>query len=160
LAQPRDPNRLPYDSIQAFWTAPGIAQLHLYYRLTMQNGDDLLNTVLAQRGNPEFNNPGGLAVPTIDFGKIGGPVFFLIAGLIIGMAYRSWRSGQPTGLLVYPVFFTGLLELPRYLYWTQGRVFPAMVFLLVVSALMHRSSRAHFVQSSWLRSSQPERLRQ
>jgi hypothetical protein len=152
LTQPRDPNRLPYDSIQAFWTAPGISQLHLYYRLTKQNGDDLLNTVLSQRGNPEFNNPGGLAVPTIDFGRVGGAVFFFIAGLIIGLAYRSWRSGQPTGLLVYPVFFTGLLELPRYLYWTQGRVFPPLVFLVIVAAVMHRRGRPPMVLRSrrWL----------
>ena len=100
--------------------------------------------MLTQYGNPEFNNPGGLAVPVIDFGPVGALVFFLIAGVVIGFAYRSWRQGNPVGLLVYPVFFTGLLELPRYLYWTEGRVFPAMVFLLATAWFMTRSRRATF----------------
>lgn len=142
LAEPRDPNRLPYNTFEAVWTAPGVAQLKLYSRLSGQNGTALLNRVLTQRGNPEFNNPGGLAVPTVDLGAIGGIVFFLVAGVLIGLAYRSWQAGDPVGLLVYPVLFTGLLELPRYLYWTQGRVFPAFVFLLVTAAAMLRAGKA------------------
>ena len=134
-------SRLAYSSIEAFWTAPGIAQSKLYFRLTGHNGADLLNTVLAQYGNPEFNNPGGLAVPAIDFGPAGGVLFFLIAGLLVGFAYRSWRSGQPLGLLVYPVLFTGLLEIPRYLYWTQGRVFPPLVFLMILAVMLNRVRR-------------------
>jgi oligosaccharide repeat unit polymerase len=132
--------RLPYSSIEALWTAPGISQLNLYQRLTGVPGSDLLTTTLAQYGNPEFNNPGGLAVPLVDFGVAGGLLFFFVAGLVVGFTYRSWRSGLPLGLLLYPVIFTGLLELPRYLYWTQGRVFPAAVFLLVVAGLMTRAS--------------------
>ena len=146
LAQPHDANRLPYNSIEAFWTAPGISQLDLYHRLTGENGADLLTRTLAQYGNPEFNNPGGLAVPTIDFGRVGGAVFFLVAGLLVGLAYRSWVSGQPVGLLAYPVLFTGLLELPRYLYWTQGRVFPAMVFLLITAGVMHRAGKPKLIR--------------
>lgn len=142
--------RLPYSSIEAFWTAPGVAQLNLYHLLAGQNGSDLLNTTLAQYGNPEFNNPGGLAVPILDFGTVGGLAFFLVAGVVIGLAYRSWRSANPLGLLIYPVVFTGLLELPRYLYWTQGRVFPALVFLLATAGLMHRATQPklwHFKSS-------------
>ncbi|MCW2529029.1 MAG: hypothetical protein JWM76_3889 [Pseudonocardiales bacterium] len=153
LAQPADPHRLPYSSIEAFWTAPGISQLDLYHRLTGQNGSDLLNTVLNQHGNPEFNNPGGLSVPAVDFGPVGGVVFFLVVGLIIGLAYSSWRAARPVGLLVYPVMFTGLLELPRYLYWTQGRVFPAFVFLLVVAGLMTRATRPQISRNVSLRPS-------
>lgn len=138
--------RLPYDSIQGFWTSPGLSQLNLYPRLTGQGGPDALSTVLAQHGNPEFNNPGGLSVPIFDFGTLGGLAFFLIVGLIIGLAHRAFRAGQPVGLLVYPVLFTGLLELPRYLYWTQGRVVPGMLALLVVGIAMVRVSRPRLVR--------------
>lgn len=137
----RAPGRLPFDSIQGFWTAPGISQLNLYPRLSGQQGGDLLNNVLAQYGNPEFNNPGGLAVPVIDFGVVGGVLFFLVAGVLIGFAYRGWRAGNPGGLLLYPVLFTGLLELPRYLYWTQGRVVPAYLVLGITALLMVRAGR-------------------
>ena len=132
--------RLPYASLEAFWTAPGVAQAHLYPRLAGQGGGDALKTVLQQHGNPEFNNPGGLAVPLFDFGVVGGLVFFLIVGIMIGLTFQSWRAGSAWGLLIYPVLFTGLLELPRYLYWTQGRVFPPLVFLLVLAAMMSRPS--------------------
>ncbi len=137
--------RLPYDSIQAFWTAPGISQLNLYELLSHQGGSDLLNTVLAQYGNPEFNNPGGLATPFIDFGHVGGFVFFFLCGLVVGTAYTGWRSGRPVGLLTYPVMFTGLLELPRYVYWTQGRVVPAAVVLLVLASVMNRAPQRSLV---------------
>ncbi len=140
LAHTDGVSRLPYSSFEAFWTAPGISQFDLYHRLTGQNGSDLLNSVLTQYGNPEFNNPGGLAVPVVDLGPVGGMVFFFVAGLLIGLSYRSWKSGQPLGLLIYPVLFIGLLELPRYLYWTQGRVFPALVFLSITAALMSRAT--------------------
>jgi hypothetical protein len=33
---------------------------------------------------------------------------------------------------VYPVLFIGLLELPRLLYWPQGRAFPSIAAALVV----------------------------
>lgn len=131
--------RLPYDSIQGIWTSPGPAQLDLYHRLTGANGQDVLNTVLAQHGTPEFNNPGGLAVPLFDFGTTGGLVYFFVFGIVIGYAYRSFRAGNPVGLLIYPVLFTGLLELPRYVYWTEGRVVPAYLALLVIAALMSRN---------------------
>ena len=41
---------------------------------------------------------------------------------------------------MYPVLFTGLLELPRYVYWTQGRVVPAFVVLLVLAHGMRRAT--------------------
>jgi oligosaccharide repeat unit polymerase len=129
-------HRLPYDSIQGLWTSPGPAQLDLYHRLTGVNGPDVLNTVLAQHGNPEFNNPGGLASPLFDFGVPGGLLFFFVAGVLVGLAYRSFRSGRPVGLLIYPVLFTGLLELPRYVYWTEGRVVPAYLVLFVTAYLI------------------------
>lgn len=138
--------RLPYASIEGFWTSPGIAQLNLYQHLTGQGGSDLLNQTLTQYGNPEFNNPGGLAVPLVDFGPVYGMVFFLIVGLMIGLVYRAWRAGQVAGLLIYPVLFTGLLELPRYLYWTQGRVVPSYLVLGITAYLVrkaeHRVPRA------------------
>jgi len=133
--------RLPYDSFEAFWTAPGVSQLHLYQRVTGSYGSQLLDTVLTQHGNPEFNNPGGLAVPLLELGTVGGLIFFAIAGLLIGCAYRSFRAGEPVGLLLYPVAFTGLLELPRYVYWTQGRLTPAVVVLVVIGLRLRSADR-------------------
>jgi hypothetical protein len=132
------PGRLPYSSIEAFWTAPGVEQLGLYQRLTGVDPTVAYTTMLAQYGSPEFNNPGGLSLPLVDFGVPGGLVAFLLLGLLIGLLWTWFQDGAPYGLLLYPVAFTGLLELPRYLYVTQGRLVPPVFALLVVAHLMRR----------------------
>jgi hypothetical protein len=45
------------------------------------------------------------------------------------------------GVLLYPVLFTGLLEIPRYVYWTEGRVVPAYIALIIVAFLARRAAR-------------------
>jgi hypothetical protein len=135
-------SRLPYGSIEALWTAPGMSQIDLYGRLTGHTEPNDFGTVLTQHGNPEFNSPGGLAVPFVDYGTVGGLLFLFLAGLTLGVAYRSWRDGELWGALVYPVALTGLFELPRYLYWGQGRVAPAFVALFLVAWLAGRRRRA------------------
>jgi len=131
------PGRLPLDSIAAFWTAPGIAQLGLYDRLSAP-APAVSQDVLERFGNPEFNNPGGLTTPFVDFGTAGGFLFFVVAGLVIGLLFRGFLEGSPVGTLLYPMVVTGLLDLPRYLYWTQGRVVPAVLALLVVALYVGR----------------------
>lgn len=122
---------VPYVSIQALWDAPGISQLNLYGILNGGPPPDL-GQVLTQYGNPEFNNECGLCDPFVDWGPVGGLIFFLCAGLLIGLVYRGFCNGSPVSTLVYPTLVTGLFEIPRYMYWTQGRVFSALVALVVV----------------------------
>ncbi len=134
------PGRLPLDSLQAFWEAPVIAQLGLYDRLSapVPNSAD---QILERFGNPEFNNPGGLMTPFVDFGIVGGFVCFAVLGVVLGLLYRGFRDGTVFGALLYPVAFTGLLDLPRYLYWTQGRVTPALAGLVAVGFVLIRADR-------------------
>ena len=134
------PGRLPYDSVAAFWTAPGISSLGLYERWSAP-APAYAQDVLERYANPEFNNPGGLTTPFVDFGTVGGLVFFAVAGLVVGLLYRGMREGDITGSLLYPVAMTGLTDLPRLLYWSQGRVVPAVVALVAVSVVLHRARR-------------------
>jgi oligosaccharide repeat unit polymerase len=124
---------LPYGSVEALWTAPGLAQLDVYRRLTGISPTDTFAVIVAQQGNPEFNSPGGLAIPFVDYGTLGGLIFLFLAGLAVGFAYVRCRDGSGWAVLLYPVVVTGIFELPRYLYWGQGRVAPAIVALLVVN---------------------------
>lgn len=141
------PGRWPYDTMEGFWTAPGIEQFGLYTRLT---GHPLpysgkgsvvtpLTVMLTQHGNPEFNNPSGYVAPFIDYGMVGGLVFFALVGLLAGYLYRGFRVGAPFGLLLYPLVFTGLLELPRYMYWTQGRTIYSLLALIILAVLLRRT---------------------
>lgn len=134
------PGRLPRDSVLAFWEAPGVSQLGLYDRLSAPRPATSQN-ILERFGNPEFNNLGGVTTPFVDFGMLGGFVFFALVGLVLGLLYRGFRDGAVVGALLYPVALTGLLDLPRYLYWTQGRVVPAVACLLVVAAVLLRPDR-------------------
>ncbi|WP_234835059.1 O-antigen polymerase [Mycolicibacterium stellerae] len=140
------PNRLPYDTIEAFWAAPGIEQADLYVRLgghaepyNRGTPSSLYDSMLYQFGSPEFNNQSGYVGPFIDYGVVGGLIYFLVVGLIAGYLYRRFCRGDAFGLMFYPVVFVGLLEMPRYLYWAQGRTTYAWFGLLIVALLVSKS---------------------
>ena len=142
----RWPRRLPYDTMDGLWTAPGVEQFDLYQRLsghpppyTKSEWDSLYIGVLNHYGNPEFNSQSGYAGAFVDFGHFGGIVYFLFIGVIAGLLYRGFTHGRPPGLFLYPLVFVGLLELPRYIYWSYGRTIYAWLGLLIVIALVSRS---------------------
>jgi oligosaccharide repeat unit polymerase len=139
--------RLPYGTLEVLWTAPGISQLNLYAALTGRDDVQLSNDLLKQYGNPEFNSPGGLATPLVDYGIIGGFVFLFVLGLILGFIYRDCCDGRFYAILMYPPLVTGLFELPRYIYWTQGRLAVALVALAFVAARMKSAQEPTAVSS-------------
>lgn len=134
------PGRLPYTSLEAVWTAPGIDSIGLYDRLVGQDTDEAYTRILNTYASEEFNNPGGLPAPFIDFGRGGGLVVLLGIGVATGYGYRSFVEGRLGGVLLYPVVVTGLFELPRFLYWTLGRTVPIVLALLLVYRAVERST--------------------
>jgi hypothetical protein len=116
----------PIFTQQWLWKMPVIKNL-------MGDGADsaisAYGALLHTWANREFNNPGGLLLPFWDFGVIGGLLYWLLFGMFISFAYRSFRSGELLGFLLYPLCYVGLLELSRVLYLSDGRSFPSLVFL-------------------------------
>jgi len=104
--------------------------------------------VLETQANPALNSVGGVAGPFIDYGDVGGTIYFFLVGLFLGHLYRLFAAGRLFGLLLYPVFFIGLLELPRYLYWAQGRSSPAFLVLFLIGLVA--SARARFVRRMYV----------
>lgn len=142
------PGRVPYDTLEGFWTAPVIEQTHLYERVaghiapySRQADGSMYFNMLDHYGNQEFNNPSGYVGPFVDYGQLGGLVFFFIAGLAAGLLYQAFCQGKVFGLLLYPVVFTGLVELPRYIYWSQGRTAYTWIPLFIVIALAASAQR-------------------
>lgn len=136
---------VPYLSVQGVWEAPGVAQSGIYERLNPAGPPDM-KTIFTAYGNPEFNNPCGICLPVLDFGLSGALLFFAAFAVLVTLAYVAFLRGSPVGLLVYPALFTGLWELPRYLYWTQGRLLPTLVVLVAVGLAVARAgppSSAH-----------------
>lgn len=140
----RWPGRVPYDTLEVVWTAPGLENVYNTlppHRAAFPLGPTDYSTLLTQHGNPEFNNPSGYTGPFTDYGPYGGLVYLAIAGLVVGVTYRAFANGSLLGMLMYPIMFTGLLEMPRYLYWAQGRAAPAWVAMLVIGYLGMRLMR-------------------
>jgi hypothetical protein len=148
LDHQRYPGRLPYDTLEVLWTAPGVSQLHAYAALAGRDDVQFSNELLKQYGNPEFNSPGGLATPLVDYGVIGGLLFLFVLGVAVGLVYRDCCDGRTYAILLYPPLVTGLFELPRYIYWTQGRLAVALVALAIVAG---RVVKAHEASAASLR---------
>jgi hypothetical protein len=141
------PGRLPEQSLSALWTAPGIGDLGLYERWSATPPLDA-QLMLERYANPEFNNPGGVTTPFVDFGTVGGLLFFVGAGVVLGVLYRGLRDGRITGSLLYPLALTGVADMPRLLYWTQGRAVPSVLALVVVAVVLHRRRQVRWRPSA------------
>jgi hypothetical protein len=97
--------------------------------------------------NVEFNNADGMLFPLMDYGLAGGLLYWFVIGLTIGALYQLFLRKDPMGLLLYPVLYLGLIEVPLALYWGEGRAFPSLCLLIAAAALIRLMRN----QYSWLR---------
>ncbi|HEY3740742.1 MAG TPA: oligosaccharide repeat unit polymerase, partial [Bryobacteraceae bacterium] len=128
-----DPVWAPFASLHFLWRFPVISSLTqaIYPSLKLDNIDwDPYMQILDREANPEFNNSSALLPPVVDFGFAGALLFWLAAGLLCGLLYRWYVDGKIGGLLFYPVFFTGIIETTRIMYWGEGRA--AIVYLVLI----------------------------
>jgi len=153
-----DPVGAPFATLHFLWRFPLCSSLvaGLYPNLKLDNADfDPYMQILEREANPEFNNASGLLPPVVDFGIPGALLFWLLAGLLCGLLYRWFREGKVSGLLFYPLFFIGITETTRILYWGEGRVVTAYLVLLplawMCSAAARRERRAQ-QRMIWLQS--------
>jgi len=71
----------------------------------------------------EFNSNSGIYTPIADLGLHGALVYMLLIGIISGVCFRAYRSGQLFGVLLFPMFFITFLEIFRYPYLGAPRAF-------------------------------------
>jgi hypothetical protein len=133
---------LPYLTQEWLWHMPFVGDVGGSTSLIMgfQYG-----AILKGGGNPEFNNPGGLLLPILDYGVTFGLLYWCIFGFAIATVYRSFKRYEVLGLFLYPIVFVGLLELARFMYLTDGRTFPSLVLLGLAVILCSRRT----VAASW-----------
>ncbi|GGJ95901.1 O-antigen polymerase [Calditerricola satsumensis] len=127
---------LPYFTFEWFWRFPVLKQIFSYTDIANVDISELYDSLLFLYANPEFNNPSGILLPIVDFGIFGGLFVWVLLGFITGILYKWFTEGSIFGLFIYPIWFIGLLELPRILYWTSSRSFPTFIALLVVLFLL------------------------
>lgn len=80
--------------------------------------------------NPALNNISFVGLLPVDFTLALAPFAAFGMGLIASSLYASFMSGRMIGMLLYPSWFIGLLEIPRLYYWSDQRYFPVLGFLL------------------------------
>lgn len=121
---------VPLATLLAFWEFPLIEKSPFAYdKLVGQNTGQRWDELLTRHGSIELNNPGGLFQPTLDYGYLGGFVWWGFYGALCGWLHLRFLQGRMTGLLLYPVVITSLLELPRFLYLPHPRILPTLVLL-------------------------------
>jgi oligosaccharide repeat unit polymerase len=143
--------RLPLATIRFIGRFPILKESlpHFYYPYLAYVFGTIPNStymnLLSTSANPEFNNPGGIFSPIIDYGMGGGLLYWLLCGLICGYLYKEFKLRSVSGVFLYPALYISLLEATRAIYWADGRFFPGM-FLLVVGVLfLFRKSRTSHV---------------
>jgi hypothetical protein len=100
--------------------------------------------------NPEFNNSSGLYVPLFDYGTFLGIAVWAAIGALSGYLCRAFANGDLPGMIIYPVWFTGVAEILRIFYWSDPRFFPVIVAALLIVRYLGRASvtRSEVVQTA------------
>jgi hypothetical protein len=124
---------LPLSTLDALWEFPPIEKSPFSYdSLTGLDPVRAHAELLTQYGNIEYNSPGGLCEPLRDYGPVGALFWWVAFGAVLGWAYRGYLEGSLLGVLLFPIAFCSLLEMPRFLYLTHPR---ALASLLVIAWL-------------------------
>lgn len=84
-------------------------------------------------GNVEFNNSGSFLCSFGELGIAGALVYWVVFGAVFGRIYNGLRHGSLPALLGHSCLFVAILELPRFIYVAEGRSFPVVVALIIIS---------------------------
>ena len=103
---------------------------------------DVHERTLNRYGAPELNNHGGLFGPALDYGLAGFGLYWLLYGFVAGRLYRSFLIGSLAGVMIYPIIFVSILEVPRLNYIHTTRVLPPLVLLIFMSYWLSRATPA------------------
>ncbi|NMO97556.1 oligosaccharide repeat unit polymerase [Paenibacillus lemnae] len=126
----------PYFTFEWIWKFPGLSD-HAYFSAFGVNPEAGINNTLESMGNPEFNNPSGLLLPYQDYSLIEALMFWILLGYASGLLYDGFKKGRTLGLIMYPIWMVGILEIPRYLYFSSGRFFPCWIMLITFTLMLH-----------------------
>lgn len=134
------PSLPPYFSISVFWNAPGVDIALPHPGIGGNSPEVWWASVLKLYANPEFNNTGSFLVVAGELGTIGMVIYWLVTGLVLGSLYVALRRGSLPAALAYAVFYIGILELPRFTYWTLGRSFPLLLAVMLIAFFYSRKA--------------------
>jgi oligosaccharide repeat unit polymerase len=117
-------------------TVDGFYKLLRIFGAGENPGEPMMIQYLQTYATPEYNNQGGLYVPYMDYGIVGGAVCLLVMGCATGWLYRRFLAMSPFALLLYPSWFLALLDIVRVWIWGSSRFIPVIFISLLVSFLL------------------------
>ncbi len=79
--------------------------------------------------NPALNNIALIGLLPAEFSVYLAPVAAFVMGVVSASLYKSFLSWRMLGILLYPSWFVGLLDISRIYYWADQRYFPVLVFV-------------------------------
>jgi oligosaccharide repeat unit polymerase len=127
-----DPLNAPYFTLHFLWGFPLTSPLikRFFTDPLLESTDKWFYfPFLEADANVEFNNADGMLFPLMDYGIAGGLLYWFVIGIVCGLIYTAYQRRDFVGLLLYPMTYLGLLELPLALYWGEGRAFPSLALL-------------------------------
>lgn len=94
------------------------------------HASNLYTMALQTFTNEEFNSPGGITAPVLDFGyAIGLPLIF-VTGLCVGATYVFAVRKSVVGILFYCIFFFAITELMRLWHFGSANAVISVLFLV------------------------------
>ncbi|BCT77036.1 hypothetical protein SCMU_28780 [Sinomonas cyclohexanicum] len=123
---------LPYFSFPVAWNIPLVDSVVPYPGIHGTGPEEWWMAVLQNNASVELNNVGSFLVTYGELGILGMVLFWMLVGMAMGRLHRSIALGSAVSVIAYASLFVGILELPRFIYWTQGRAFPVLASLLVL----------------------------
>jgi len=102
-----------------------------YTELYGPDATKLLYEPLSKYANYEFNTVAVVGFLLNEYSVFLAPVAALVLGIIAASLYKSFARGRLIGSLLYPSWFTGLIEISRFAHWSNQRYFPVLAFLLL-----------------------------
>lgn len=120
-------------------TADGIYRLIRIFTDISNPGDALVMQYLRTFATPEFNNQGGLYVPYMDYGIVGGLVCFLLFGGLTGYLFRRFLGLGALALLLYPTWYLAMLDLIRVWIWGSSRFVPVLLVCFGVALILRNT---------------------
>ena len=134
--EPLHPLRHTLNSLFSFPLAGGAFSDGYTIVFGSEFSDERYQQLLRIYANPEFNNVPILGLLPNEYTVFLAPLAALVIGTVSASLYGSFAGGRLLGMLLYPSWFIGLLEISRVYYWTSGRYFPVLLFLVASLLLM------------------------
>jgi len=145
------PLSAPYFTIPFVYNAPIIGDFLPTPSVGSQQLSGWWQWALRSFANREFTNTGSFLMVDGELGTPGMMLYWFATGLVIGGIYLAMRRGSLAAVIAYACLFVGLLELPRFIYWTQGRSFPIVIAVIVIAigyGVVSRAPRRRRVRHS------------